>query len=175
MREAERELDEVVADSVTPGRGMEVACVVESLVHDVPSVDAPPVASDNRVDVRAHPCDQRLAAGLGTVRVFEEPVWRLVVPHEAVSDDLHPVLLAEGDELVGGIPVERTFARLHALGLHLVLGGDGAEVRRDEIGLRIRGPFVHPLAERRSNAETARVGVLDAADGGSCRKAGCGD
>ena len=101
MREPERELDEVLADSVAPGRGMESARVVESLVHDVPSVDASLVASDDRVDVRAHPRDQRLAVGLGTIGVFEEPVWRLVVPHEAVSDDLHPVPLAEGDELVG--------------------------------------------------------------------------
>ena len=171
VSEAERELDEVVAYSVAPGRGMESARVVESLVHDVPSVDAPPVASDDSVDVRAHPRDQRLSVGLGTIGVFEEPVWRLMVPHEAVPDDLHPVLLAEGDELVGGIPVELALARLHALGLHLVLGGDGTEVCGDEVGLRVRSLFVNPLTEGSADVEASRVGVLDAAKGGSCRKA----
>ena len=115
--------------------------------------------------------DQRLSVGLGTIGVFEEPVWRLVVPHEAVSDDLHLVLLSEGDELVGGIPVEFAFARLHAFGLHLVLGGDGAEVRGNNIGLRVRSLFVNPLAEGSADVEASRVGVLDAAEGGSCRKA----
>ena len=171
MRESKRELDEVLADSVAPGRGMESARVVESLVHDVPSVDAPLVASDDRVDVRAHPRYQRLSVGLGTIGVFEEPVWRLVVPHEAVSDDLHPVLLSEGDELVGGIPVELSFARLHVLGLHLVFGCDGTEVRGDEVGLRVRSLFVNPLAEGSADVEASRVGVFDAAEGGSCRKA----
>ena len=111
---------------------MEPAAVVKRLVNDVPSVDASLVASDDRVDVRAHPCDQRLAVGLRSVCVYEEPVRRLVVPHEAVSDDLHLVLLAERDEAIRDIPAELALLRLQRGRLHLVLGRYGVEVPLDE-------------------------------------------
>ena len=54
-----------------------------------------------------------------------------------------------------------------------VLGCDGVEVGGDDIGLRVGNLFVHPLAKSGANVEAARVGVLDAAKGGSSCKADC--
>ena len=73
MGEFERLGDVVVADAVVPRRLAQRAILVDRLVDDVPAMDLSLVATDNGVNVVAHPREQRLAIGRLAIGALKHP------------------------------------------------------------------------------------------------------
>ncbi len=63
------------------------------------------------------------------------PRGRLAVPHQAVADDIHAVLLAERDVLVGGPEIVAVWLGVNLLPLQVVLRADGIELRGDQLSI----------------------------------------
>src|SRR5262249_30684799 len=102
----------------------------ERLVDHVPSLDPALVSSDDCVDVVAHALKQNLASGSVRALALKHPVRGLAVPDQAVTDDEHPVLLAELHVAVSRLKAISvgSRARMNASPLHCVLGRDRIEL-----------------------------------------------
>ena len=164
--------DVVLADDVQPGRFPQGAVLIDRFVDDVPAGDAALVAADDGPDVILHAGEQGFA-GEGLARfVFKDPLRGLAVPDERVADHLHLILLAEGDELVGGLEVEGAGFGVDDFPLQDVFRGDGVELRGDQGG---RGSILFGklrLIQRGSDAEVGGEGGLEGLLG---RQRGAGD
>jgi len=91
---------------------VKIARIVKSLVHHIPSMNASPVSPHDGVDVVFHASYKRITVCLAVI-LSEEPPGRLVVPHEAVSNDLHSVPPPKKlNETVCDFPPELPFSRL---------------------------------------------------------------
>jgi hypothetical protein len=77
-----------------------------------------------------------------------------------VTDDEHPVGLAEVDERIGGSEVEHAGAGTDRSGLHRVVSGDAAKVPQDEVARHCIVSRHDRVIDRRSNHECACEHVL---------------
>src|SRR5690606_30872225 len=123
--------DVVGADLAVEDRVPQAAVLVERFVDHVPTGDVPGVAADGGGDVAAHLVQQFTGGEVGVLH----PVGELVVPDEGVAVDLLAVLLGEGDHAVGRTPVVVSPGGLQGAPLHLVAGGDTAELPRRDLGV----------------------------------------
>ena len=146
--------------TAVPWRLPHGAVLVERLVHDIPSADAPLVAAHHGVDVVAQSGEEgipreRLARG-----ILEHPLWRLAVPCKRVPDDEHAMPLAEGDVGIRGCEVVNAGLRMHPLPLEHVLRGDRVELPRQEGDARAIGFTELAPRQSRTHAEVRAERIL---------------
>ena len=142
-----------VAEVLRLGR-LGVAAVVDRLVDDVPALDLPLVAPDQRGDVVLHALGDDLLVAAG-----EEPVVRLGVPHEGVAVDGELVLGAPLHQGVGPLETPLVLAGVDRPRLHAVLRRHDVEVPLDEAQLLVG--VVAGDVPRRADEEVVLVNVLD--------------
>ncbi len=149
-----------VADVAQPRTVAVIAVVADDLVGHVPALHLAGVAAGDVLDVVAQAFDLRVGAMRPALPVDEQP-WRgLHVPQQRVADDEHAVRATERDDRIARREVVLARPRQHALGLELVLGGDGVELAQHQ---RLRGgiaPVGHGLVDRRADQEVVAVGGL---------------
>ena len=114
---------------------------VQRFVHHVPSADPPFISADHGPDVVVHAVEQGLTGQRFALVILKDPSWRLAVPHQAMANNEHFVLLAEGDVAVGRVEIVAVRTRVYGLPLEPVLGADGAKLRRDD-GVTARVAFL---------------------------------
>ncbi len=147
------------------------AVLIDDFVDHIPGVHPTGIATCHHFDVAAH----AFGLGLGGVRfsvaVLEEPLRRLVVPHQGVADDEHVVLFAEGHERIRRGKVVHPRFRMDDFVLHHVLGRDRVEVQRHQ-RLRASIPARHDIVvDGYAKQERIGVGILERRRGfqGACR------
>ena len=122
-----------VADSFDPAGRTVAAVLADDFVDHIPGLHAPGVAAGHRGDVILQLGDRLFARQRLAICSLKEPVRRLVVPDQGVTDHEHAVRLTEGDEGIGGRKVELAGPRLQHFRLHHVFGGQRIEVLKHEV------------------------------------------
>src|SRR5450759_5926647 len=97
MGKLERLCDIVLPDDLQPRRLPQRAVFFERFVDHVPAVDASLISADDRTDVVVHTLQEGIPAERIAFLILENPLWSLVVPDQSMTNDVHVILLAEGN------------------------------------------------------------------------------